>query len=192
MKPMPKTIWSNIKSKIKQELPKIRQRILENWKSILYPIVLFFGSLGLGFVALLYGFMAGVAKESILKPLVEAEATILGFFALVAVYALTSLDNRLDRLEQQFFDMKEQFGDLTKHQKEYVARRIGEIKRKKRKMINHVLIVGVYLVSSLLLSILALGLIQEQAIVFCFFVMLLFLAGIFGIFLMLYRLSERP
>lgn len=39
-----------------------------------------------------------------LKALVEAEATILGFFGIVAVYWLTSIDSRIDRLEQEKHD----------------------------------------------------------------------------------------
>ena len=41
-----------------------------------------------------------------LKTLIEAEATVLGFFGFIAVYALGSLDNRIDRLEQEIGDMK--------------------------------------------------------------------------------------
>ena len=36
-----------------------------------------------------------------LKALIEAEATTLGFFGLIAVYWLTSMDSRIDRLEQE-------------------------------------------------------------------------------------------
>lgn len=53
----------------------------------------------------LIGFIAIYDKE-VLKALIEAEATVLGFFTLIVVYALGSLDNRIDRLDQHIFDIK--------------------------------------------------------------------------------------
>jgi hypothetical protein len=42
-----------------------------------------------------------LANTDALKAFIEAEATVLGFFGIIAVYMLTSIDSRIDRLESE-------------------------------------------------------------------------------------------
>jgi hypothetical protein len=94
-----------------------------------------------------------LTNENGLKALIEAEATILGFFGLMVVYMLSSLDTRIDRLEQQRFDIS------AKHADE--ASKLGEVKNKvrglKKDIVRRSQIIGVMLVVSLLICIGLLG-----------------------------------
>jgi tetrahydromethanopterin S-methyltransferase subunit D len=45
-----------------------------------------------------------VNSKNMLQSLIQAEATVLGFFGLIVTYVLVSYDTRLDRFEQERFD----------------------------------------------------------------------------------------
>lgn len=45
-------------------------------------------------------FVFVVINQDALKAMIEAEATILGFFGLVIVYLLNSIDTRIERIAQ--------------------------------------------------------------------------------------------
>ena len=109
-----------------------------------------------------------------LKAMIEAEATILGFFGLIAVYYLTSMDSRIDRLEQE----KHEY-EIKKLEAETVSievakptasnidalttrlssltKRIGMIQKRKENMTRELSTIGAMLVISLVASIGLLG-----------------------------------
>jgi hypothetical protein len=192
---------SQIISKIKKS--RFTQWAKEYAKPIILGIVTGFLTIGLAVIAFFYGLFAVISKETMLKSLIEAEATILGFFGLIVVYALNSFDNRIDRLEQQLFDTKEKYLDLQDLPKEITKTgeakvadlndRLSNIQKKRRKMINTALAVGAYLVSSLLLSILALGMPDILlAFVLCFCAIGIFFVSIVGMFKIFYDLAKSP
>lgn len=94
---------------------------------------------------------------------IEANATFLGFFAVFAVYGLTALDSRIDRMDEQIGNMKLEdlknennkiqsslvYGDLylRKTKTEEAKKRFGDI----------AVFAGVFMVISLATSIVALG-----------------------------------
>jgi hypothetical protein len=135
-----------------------------------------------------------------LKALIEAEATVLGFFGLIAVYFLTSYDSRIDRVEEKILDLKSNLRDdqvsvdTIKIDFESLKQKI--IKRKRR-TVEGILSSLAGLVMSFLLSIYVLGLvtINPQAVLaYQLSVpasMFLFI-GIFGIFIMFYRMRKEP
>ncbi len=109
-----------------------------------------------------------------LKAMIEAEATILGFFGLIAVYWLTSMDSRIDRLEQEKheYEMKKLEAETvsievakptTSNIDALTARlsslteRIGMIQKRKENMTQELSTIGVMLVISLVASIGLLG-----------------------------------
>lgn len=188
-------MFQKIKSEIKTEaIPWIRQHWLF---LIILTIFAFSQPLILGII-FLYGSVATVEVE-MLKAMIEAEATILGFFALVVVYALSSLDNRIDRLELLLhiliFD-REKFPDLGGIEQTILTERLSKINERKRKTIYSAVYNGVLLIGSLLASILGLGFLgipnQEWAFYMCSLSAMLFFVGIGLILLMIYDLAQSP
>jgi uncharacterized membrane protein len=188
---------------MKPEIYRIAQKIKENWKSVVITIIIVCGSIILTVVSIFYGLVAVISKDTMLTSLIEAEATIIGFYGLILVYALTSFDSRADRIEQQLFDLieKEKYSEIpietlktvtSKNRGKSLDKALKNIQQRKIKLINSSLLVGVYLVSSLLLSILALGMPDiSLSLLFCMFAVALFFSGIIGIFGILYNLSAR-
>jgi len=140
--------------------------------------------------ALLFSLIGAFEKTPMLTTLIEAEATIFGFFGLIAVYSLTSYDNRIDRLEEQKFEWIKEKDDTRATE---TQTRIDGIVKSKRKTINYALIIGIYLFLSLLLSILVLGIADAiTSWIILFFSMALFFIGIVHFFFMFYDMATIP
>lgn len=180
---------------------KIKQWILTNWKSIILLIISLVCFGVLWFLAIYYGFIAITAKDTILKSLIDAEATILGFFGLIVIYALNSFDNRIDRIEQQLFDVKEKYLDMKDNPKAIIKigkakvtrlnKQLSRVGEQKRIMINNAVATGSFLVVSLLLSISALGITDgNNAFFHCCIAIYLFFGSIVMILGMLYSFSR--
>jgi len=122
---MSQKIWSTFKSELVQT---IKQHPL----ATIFSIVFAFTSIYFIGIIFLFGAVA-VISEEMLKALIEAEATILGFFGLITVYALTSLDTRIDRIEQQFFDIKKETSDLGRVRRTLLTERLSKIREERRK-----------------------------------------------------------
>jgi hypothetical protein len=118
-----------------------------------------------------------------LKSLIEAESTVFGFFGLVAVYLLTSLDNRLDGLEKERheFEMHKLNSELQKNtpnwdpfeigltinrmNKEVKDRddKIDKIVQKKKFAVSQLTVTGLFFLISLISSIVLLGFQSQYA-----------------------------
>jgi uncharacterized membrane protein len=154
-------------------------------------------------IILLFGAVA-VLSQDVLKSLIEAEATIIGFFGLILIYALTSFDNRQDRLEQHFYDLaiaskadfKVNFGGATKTISE-IAETYGpllkNLRENRKRLVDISVFVGFFLVLSLFSAILALGIPnQEWAFYLSTFSLASLFLSIFQIFWMIYDLGKKP
>jgi hypothetical protein len=95
-----------------------------------------------------------------LSSVIQAEATIFGFFGIAASYILVSFDTRIDRLEQQRFDCelanKDQAADSYR-------KKIASIKEAKKDLTKSLGLVGLILILSLLFSVLALGAVDTNS-----------------------------
>jgi len=175
---MSQTIWS------------FRQWI----KSNIFTIGLFLTSLFLGMILYVFAILAVVDKE-MMQALIGAEATILGFFILIVIYGLTSFDTRIDRLEQQIFDM--QTGKTRYHREffEYLNKRLENIEKSKKDIVSFSLIGGIILFASLLSSILGLGLSRissnQWAFFTCLISLLLLFLGIVSVLLIIRDLGKN-
>lgn len=196
---------SSIKDRLGQFASKIKQLIKENLQIVALFIITIFM-----FPAILYyGLITLLAKDAILKPLIEAEATVLGFFGIIVVYALTSLDNKADRFRQQLFDLSKTGKDeeipseflytastnqikkrFTKGQ--ILSLSLQNTQRRKRRVVRLASASGLYLVVSLLISILILGI---GEVMFSFFLSILavslFFSSILGIFFTIGDLAKE-
>jgi hypothetical protein len=79
--------------------PKARTALM--WLSIII--------FSIAVVSLMYAFsipfgLVTILSTDALRALIEGEATIIGFFGLVAIYALTSYDNRIEKIEDRMDD----------------------------------------------------------------------------------------
>jgi hypothetical protein len=139
-----------------------------------------------------------ITSTGMLESLTQAEATILALFGIIVAYLMSSYDSRLDRLEQQKFEIdKVNMNDRDLVMSVFLEKRFKEVKDQKRKVAKGVLWVGFSLVLSLLLSVIAFGLREindwENAkIGVGMFDILFFFLGIYGILLMLYRIGKEP
>ena len=157
-------------------------------------------AIALAIIFLLFAFTFGffiVISIDAAKALAEAIATILGFFGLIAVYVLTSYDNRLDKLEEKI----QGTNDTIKIQ----GFRTFQRNIKTRKIYATIrIITGLgCLFVSLLLSITTLGSLgvnpqnpTETALLLAFGTtiiasMLLFI-GVFAILVMIYSIGKEP
>ena len=141
---------------------------------------------------------AMVTSDKMLQSLVQAQATILSLFGIIVAYLLTSYDSRLDRLEQQSFDIEKlPLEDRVIEMSSFLMRRFKEIKKCKSRTAKGCLWVGASLVFSLLLSVIAFGLRdtnnwENLKIEISILNILFFFLGIFGIFLIFNRMGKEP
>ncbi len=101
-----------------------------------------------------------VNSDVALQAIVQTESTILGFFGVIVAYILASYDSRLDRLEQQCFDLEATEPIKQEFYKERVTaihEKINEIEAVKTRL--SVVIVGtsILLILSIILSVSVLG-----------------------------------
>jgi len=134
------------------------------WKSYALLTTLVIGIIIVLQISQFFGAIAAT-KESMINALIQAEATILGFFGLIVIYALTSFDNRTDRLEEQLFKLTtEEHLNVKKEMLEREILRLKSylsiIRTNKKDLVNNTLANGILLVSSLVLSILSLAQVQ--------------------------------
>lgn len=173
----------------KSLVEKFKRINRESLKTVLFFAVMLIGFVVIFLASLIYGLIAVAFKEVMLKSLIEAEATIIGFFGIIATYSLTSIDNRIDKLEDKRFEF---FSPAKREEWKVINKRIKHMKKRKSLLIGQVAFIGIYLIVALLLSILALG-IPDNILSFliCVFSMSMFFAGIFGMFLMLYEIPKK-
>lgn len=173
---------------------EIGQWIKQNLRIVILSVILAIVSFFLVPLAFLFGLGAVFSKDTMLTALIEAEATILGFFGFIAIYTLTSLDERIDRLEQQIFDI--QIRSMTERNQivfENLPKRIGNISNTKKRTVHSVLYTGFLLFVSLLSSILALGIpADELSFYLCSFSVLLLFGSLSEILWTVYYLSKNP
>ena len=170
----------------KSQKEKLKQWLRENKSGLIFLAV---ASAVVILSSFLFGLMATVSKENMLRSLIEAETTIIGFFGIIATYVLMSIDSKIDKLEDRRFELREgKEDDWTRR----IENRIAVTEKHRGLAIRLSLTVGFYLVAALLLSILALGIPDALLSFFpCYMSMGLFFTGILGIFTMLRRLSKK-
>lgn len=133
----------------------------EKWVSFIASLIGATILLSVLLVSRFFGSIA-VTSESMLNTIVQADATILGFFGLIAIYAFTAFDNRTDRFEQQLFElttekhpnMKE---DALELEKSRLERHLVTIQRNKKELVDNAFGAGLFLVLSLILSMFSLA-----------------------------------
>lgn len=74
----------------------------ESAKGLVFILVLTYLTVGYSIIIL---------NKEALKSLIQAEATILGFFGIIVVYILKSLDDKQDRWDKTWFDLTEKGKD---------------------------------------------------------------------------------
>lgn len=157
--------------------------------SILLSATFFLFSIPFGFLIIL--------SIDTMKTFIEAEATTLGFFGLIAVYLLTSYDNRIDKLEEKIQDTT----DKTKADNWNALR--NKIKARKRGASIAILSALISLILSFFLSITSLGILdinpQEPtayaltlALAVTTIASTLLFIGVFSVFVMIYRIGKEP
>jgi hypothetical protein len=107
-------------------------------------------------VSFWYGIVGVLMVES-LKATIEAEATIIGFFAIVVAYLLNSYDLRIDRLEQELFDMVIQNPQRDAGPILVMGKMQNAVKERKKNTVYVIVIVGACLALSLFILIISLG-----------------------------------
>lgn len=112
-----------------------------------------------------------------LTALIEAEATILGFFGLIFVYALTSLDNRFERFENSFHRLEDRLEEFRRLEEKNPSKEkreelmgwlnaVNNLNKRKKEVVYRSLVTGSFLVLSFLLAILALGFPKQEVVLY--------------------------
>jgi hypothetical protein len=168
--------------KINREHPKVIWILIIIFSSLL-SVVFFLISIPFGFFIIL--------SVSTIQTLIEAEATILGFFGLMIVYLLTSYDNKIDKIEEKL--------DLADSNKvELLCNRLDKIRERKRKACNTILSALFSLIMSFFLSITAMGILNAYsepaacALVVITIASTFLFIGISSLFVMVYRIGREP
>lgn len=138
-----------------------------------------------------------LASDEVLKALIEAEATLLGFFGIIAVYVLTSYDGRLDRFEEKLFKLATEETNVPKIPlrvgMQQIRQALSSIERKKKDFARLSAIIGASLVLSIILSVLALGTIERPiCFILSYFALAFFFAATFVLVSVLYQMGEPP
>lgn len=174
-----------------KSLSKAKKWLKGNWDIIILAVVLNLIAWSLKDVVM--------TSNGMLESLTQAEATVLSLFGIIVAYLLTSYDSRLDRLEQQSFEVeKVPFEDNRDIElSKFLIRRFKEIKERKSRIARGCLLVGSALVFSLLSSVIAFGLRdmsgwENLKIGVSMFDILFFFLGIYGIFVLFNRISKEP
>jgi magnesium-transporting ATPase (P-type) len=121
-----------------------------------YAVVIAIASYGYGIL--------NVLSVDALRATIEAEATIIGFFAIVVAYLLNSYDLRIDRFEQELFDMLIQNPQRDAGPILITGSLQKAVKERKKKTVFAIVIVGVCLAISLFLLIIALAFVSLLSI----------------------------
>jgi hypothetical protein len=146
-----------------------------------------------------FGFFIILSTDAV-KSLIEAEATILGFFGLIAVYLMTSFDSRIDKLEERITDSALSLAPTIRENLESYQKKVKERKRRSSIAIIWALF---SLIISLFLSIVSLGILGTNngnptataliiAIPVTIIASTLLFIGAFSIFVMIYRIGKEP
>lgn len=152
----------------------LRSWLKTNWKFFLKELVVWVViPTAITIIGTIYGAVVVVETEA-LKALIQAEATIFGFFGLIVVYLLKSIDDKEDRYEQMLFDCivegketevpESEKRDFTRQYEkkrtrgDIIREIISDTRRQKHALTRFLFTVGFYLVASILLSIGALAL----------------------------------
>lgn len=183
----------------------------QNWKQLVKEVLMLsIPPAILMFISILLGIATVLAKSDVIKSLIEAEATILGFFGLMIVYILKSLDDKEDRYAQMLFDLQMQGKDAqtvllagedlrsvaTERDKGiaikpesrggFFEKLIDRTNKQKKAIVRYTRTIGAYLVSSLLLSIGILGMpdvvISGLLSIFAVYLLLVSLVHVFWMF----------
>jgi heme/copper-type cytochrome/quinol oxidase subunit 3 len=122
-------------------------------------IIVLSSPLSLFGLILISGFVAVTARidDAVLDVLIQAEATIIGFFGAVFIFAITSLGRRIDEREKQITNIKINALDqytLINH----LNGQIDNIQKNFGDLVNAAIFTGILLFSSFLCSALSLGL----------------------------------
>jgi hypothetical protein len=159
---------------------------------------IFFGIIILLITLLIARFLGDVVITSsgMLESLVQAQATVLSLFGIIIAYLLNVNDSKLDRLEQETFEI-ENLPEEKRDKKlyDFTVRRYETVREHKRRIAKGCLLIGSILVLSLLLSVIAFSLRGiggwgPLKILVSALDMLLFFIGIFGIFSILNRIGK--
>ena len=110
----------------------------------------------IGVAALWYGYVSVLSIDA-LRATIEAEATIIGFFAIVVAYLLNSYDLRIDRFEQELFDMVIQNPQRDVGPALLTGNLQNAVRNRKKKTVFAIIICGACLALSLFILIVALA-----------------------------------
>ncbi len=169
-------------------------KIAETWKIGLFIAILvtFLVAVVYGYLQL-FGFLAIAALKTpeMLQSVIQAEATILGFLGVIAAYTLSSYDTRIDRLNQQYFDLEHPLLDKLETSSEtrmnLIRQRIERTKEMKKSALLIIGVSSILLILSLLLLTTTLGIRNEVAGGVGFYV---FFGSISNIGFLFYQMSK--
>jgi len=139
-----------------------------------------------------------ITSNGMLESLTQAEATVLSLFGIIVAYLLTSYDARLDRLEQQSFEIEKlPLEDRDIELSNFLIKRFEEVKDRKSTTAKGILLIGFALILSLLLSVIAFGLRninnwENLKIEISMLNIVFFFLGVFGIFMLFTRIAKEP
>jgi uncharacterized membrane protein len=145
-------------------------------------------------ISIPFGIFLLLSSEA-LKALIEAMATILGFFGLVAIYLLTSYDSRIDKIEEKIMDLGEWEEEKVKHFRVIQ----NNLKTRKNNSMKPIVSSLCCLFISLFLSILILSILNISptdpgivGVIGIFLVSMLLFIGVLSIVAMIYKIGKEP
>lgn len=166
-------------------MPQSKKWLKENLSAIISAISGFIA----GVVTFVFSYYM-VYSKTMLQSMTQAEATIVGFLGLIAIYSLTSYDTRLDRLEQQHFDL-----EMTNNRDKAVSiyEKMKQVESSKSSSIAVVALVSLALIVSLLSSIATQGIVDfnsDSARILSIISLESLFLGIYGMFYVI--LTGKP
>lgn len=159
---------------------------------ILYVISAITSILIIPFV-LVGGYLATLEIE-MLKAIVQVESTIIGFFGAIFIYAITSLDKRIDERQKQIIDIKIN-SPVNSNLVDVLDSEIRNIRITKKTLVYSSILAGIVFTLSLISSITALGfrnIIPDWAYILSSISILFLIFGLIQTLLIVYDLKNSP
>lgn len=167
--------------------------VKKNWIKFILLISSPISFIILVFVSGFFGATA-ILDKSVLEALIQAEATILGFFGAIFIFALTSLERRIDERKRQIITVK----ISSVHQYTLInnlTNQIENIQKNVGNLVNATIFTSTLFFSSLTCSLLAFGLHgvnEDWTFTLTSFSVLNLILGFFMILSIVYDMKLNP
>jgi len=181
-----------------------RLEILSKHRTLISQMLLALFLVSIGFTTLVISPFLIPESSTILKTMIEVNATMLGFWGIILVYCFTSLDKRLESTETQKFEVAKSIAEnqecsiseamnFPNDHLKFLETKTQRLIKSFNRLRRHALINSVMFIISIIVSVIGLG-IPENAVALILIItvsLYYFVAGVIFVFMSFWELRAR-